>query len=161
MCYIVIQEAWERCLEDIILAFLFISRHNLGPCNVLDEFIYISHNQKFDISFFKVEFMLQFFPLCRVAREGKERRRLWAQRKTAQRKTPRPSKEVESNEDVTEDEKEENADVKHGMLPSDIVQWLAAREKYDGTPSLQFPAFFGMEWGSGLGTQALFLIYRF
>ncbi|KAL5752813.1 hypothetical protein ACOSP7_023004 [Xanthoceras sorbifolium] len=66
---------------------------------------------------------------ARVVREGKERRRLWAQRKT-----PRPSKggerkEGEGTQDVAEAEPEEESTANGGMLPSEIVELLAAREK--------------------------------
>ncbi|KAJ4714995.1 UDP-N-acetylmuramoyl-L-alanyl-D-glutamate--2, 6-diaminopimelate ligase [Melia azedarach] len=62
----------------------------------------------------------------RVRREGKERRRLWAQRKT-----PRPAKGDEDIQNVAEAEPEpENESLgTAGMLPSDIVEMLAAREK--------------------------------
>ncbi|KAJ9170785.1 hypothetical protein P3X46_018864 [Hevea brasiliensis] len=60
----------------------------------------------------------------RIVREGKERRRLWAQRKT-----PRPSKGDESVQDVTETETEKEPLGTGGMLPNEIVQLLAAREK--------------------------------
>lgn len=70
--------------------------------------------------------------LCRVIREGKERRRKWAQRKT-----PRKSKggEGDRKEDeelkvAEEAEPEKESLVQGGMLPSDIVELLAAREKY-------------------------------
>ncbi|KDP31841.1 hypothetical protein JCGZ_12302 [Jatropha curcas] len=62
---------------------------------------------------------------ARISREGKERRRLWAQRKTA-----RPSKVVdESVQDVMETEMEKEPLGAGEMLPNDIVQLLAAREK--------------------------------
>ncbi|KAF9608884.1 hypothetical protein IFM89_011922 [Coptis chinensis] len=72
------------------------------------------------------------YVLCssRVTRERKERQRLWAQRKT-----PRPPKGNERAEEVTDsgqhkdEEPHEAAAVKHGMLPTDIVNLLAAREK--------------------------------
>ncbi|XP_021905151.1 uncharacterized protein LOC110820082 [Carica papaya] len=59
---------------------------------------------------------------ARVIREGKARRRIWAQRKT-----PRPSgkDEVQDVEPETHEEPLSN----RGMLPSDIVELLAAREK--------------------------------
>ncbi|CAN0864384.1 hypothetical protein LINGRAHAP2_LOCUS8939 [Linum grandiflorum] len=63
----------------------------------------------------------------RVTREGKERRRKWAERKT-----PRPSKEgdkeVKDTVETAEEEDDESASAK-GMLPNSIVQLLAAREK--------------------------------
>lgn len=65
--------------------------------------------------------------MCRVVREGKERRRLWAQKKT-----PGPSKKVESvqNQDVSETETPIEPSGREGMLPNEIVQLLASREKY-------------------------------
>uniref|UniRef100_A0A5B7B5C9 Uncharacterized protein n=1 Tax=Davidia involucrata TaxID=16924 RepID=A0A5B7B5C9_DAVIN len=59
----------------------------------------------------------------RVVREGKERRRQWAEKKT-----PRPSQKDESIQDVIETDTHESQD-NRGMLPSDIVELLAAREK--------------------------------
>ena len=73
----------------------------------------------------------------RVVREAKEKRRRLAQRKTAQ-----PPKVNESVRDVveakteTETETEKESLGSGGMLPSDIVQLLAAREKYDTPLSL-------------------------
>lgn len=60
----------------------------------------------------------------RVAREGKERRRKWAQRIT-----PRPSKVVEGVADEPQPETNQQSMANIGMLPDDIVQLLAAREK--------------------------------
>ncbi|KAF5204010.1 UDP-N-acetylmuramoyl-L-alanyl-D-glutamate--2, 6-diaminopimelate ligase, partial [Thalictrum thalictroides] len=65
-----------------------------------------------------------------VARERKERQRLWAQRKT-----PRPIKGIEGDKLLTEFEHHEEEEpqnmeaTKNGMLPNDIVSLLAAREK--------------------------------
>ncbi|EEF40061.1 uncharacterized protein LOC8260573 [Ricinus communis] len=61
---------------------------------------------------------------ARVAREGKERRRQWAQRKT-----PRPSKGDDNVQNVKETETEKELLDTAEMLPNDIVQLLAAREK--------------------------------
>lgn len=66
--------------------------------------------------------------LYRVVREGKERRRLWAQRKT-----PRQSAKVENGQEGLETETDEESQVKEGMLPTNIVEMLASREKYDIT----------------------------
>lgn len=60
----------------------------------------------------------------RVVREGKERRRLWAQKLT-----PRPSKKDASSKDAVEDEKQQEFLGRDGMLPDDIVKVIAAREK--------------------------------
>lgn len=62
--------------------------------------------------------------VCSVVREGKERRRLWAQRKTA-----KPSKKFESVQDVPKTENLKKSSAIKGMLSNDIVQLLAAREK--------------------------------
>jgi hypothetical protein len=69
------------------------------------------------------------FPQFRVVREGKERRRLWAQKLT-----PRPSRKGESIQGAVEDETQQESVGNEGMLPDDIVKVIAAREKYD--PSL-------------------------
>lgn len=61
---------------------------------------------------------------ARVVREGKERRRLWAQRKT-----PRQSAKVENGQEGLETETDEESQVKEGMLPTNIVEMLASREK--------------------------------
>lgn len=61
---------------------------------------------------------------ARVVREGKERRRRWAQKLT-----PRPSREEESIEDVKEIEPKQEALDNKGMLPDEIVKLLAASEK--------------------------------
>ena len=67
-----------------------------------------------------------FSPLYRVVRGRKERRRLWAQRKT-----PRQSARVENGQEDAETETDENSQTKKGMLPTNIVEMLASREKYD------------------------------
>ncbi|KAK8497102.1 hypothetical protein V6N13_053285 [Hibiscus sabdariffa] len=61
---------------------------------------------------------------ARVLREGKERRRLWAQRKTQ-----RQSAKVENDQEDAETEIDEESQAKKGMLPTDIVEMLASREK--------------------------------
>ncbi|XP_030529681.1 uncharacterized protein LOC115740335 [Rhodamnia argentea] len=64
---------------------------------------------------------------ARVTREGKARRRLWAQRKT-----PRPSKRPIDGQEITENGTEEDGNEsleRRGMLPNEIVTLLAAREK--------------------------------
>uniref|UniRef100_A0A5B7B5V2 Uncharacterized protein n=1 Tax=Davidia involucrata TaxID=16924 RepID=A0A5B7B5V2_DAVIN len=62
---------------------------------------------------------------ARVVREGKERRRQWAQKKT-----PRPSRGDESIQNVIETEAHKEPQENSGMLPNDIVELLAAREKH-------------------------------
>ncbi|XP_022752113.1 uncharacterized protein LOC111300761 [Durio zibethinus] len=61
---------------------------------------------------------------ARVVREGKERRRLWAQRKT-----PRQSVTVQNGIEDVETETDEESRAKKGMLPANIVEMLAFREK--------------------------------
>lgn len=61
----------------------------------------------------------------RVVREGKERRRRWAQKIT-----PRPSKAGKKSEDVEDSEPQQESNTAAGFLPDNIVQMLAAREKY-------------------------------
>ena len=62
-----------------------------------------------------------FSPLYRVVRGRKERRRLWAQRKT-----PRQSARVENGQEDAETETDENSQTKKGMLPTNIVEMLAS-----------------------------------
>ncbi|XP_040994035.1 uncharacterized protein LOC121240613 isoform X2 [Juglans microcarpa x Juglans regia] len=61
---------------------------------------------------------------ARVVREGKERRRLWAQKLT-----PRPSRKGESVQDAAGDETQQESKGNEGMLPDDIVKVIVAREK--------------------------------
>ncbi|XP_065876567.1 uncharacterized protein [Euphorbia lathyris] len=61
---------------------------------------------------------------ARVVREAKERRRQWAQKKTL-----RPSKGDESIQNVVETEADQESLGTGGMLPHEIVELLAAREK--------------------------------
>ncbi|KAM7506952.1 hypothetical protein LguiA_017405 [Lonicera macranthoides] len=64
---------------------------------------------------------------ARIVREGKERRRQWAQKLT-----PRQSRsDKKSTTEVTETEAPEESQDNKGMLSEDIVKLLAAREKYD------------------------------
>uniref|UniRef100_A0A7N0UC13 Uncharacterized protein n=1 Tax=Kalanchoe fedtschenkoi TaxID=63787 RepID=A0A7N0UC13_KALFE len=60
----------------------------------------------------------------RVKREGKERRKKWADRIT-----PRPSRAEEVIQDEESKASEEEAANNQGMLPMEIVNLLAAREK--------------------------------
>ncbi|CAI9110058.1 OLC1v1010020C1 [Oldenlandia corymbosa var. corymbosa] len=68
---------------------------------------------------------------ARVAREGKERRRRWAQKLIPQSSREGESIEdvKESIEDVKEDETGTESFGRIGMLPDEIVKQLAAREK--------------------------------
>ncbi|GFY86535.1 hypothetical protein Acr_05g0001740 [Actinidia rufa] len=59
-----------------------------------------------------------------VVREGKERRRGWAQKKT-----PKKPRSHESIQDEVETEGNQGSLENEGLLPNDIVKLLAAREK--------------------------------
>ncbi|XP_052196794.1 uncharacterized protein LOC127804102 [Diospyros lotus] len=61
---------------------------------------------------------------ARVVREGKERRRQWAQKKT-----PRKPQSEEVVQEAVEIETNQEPHDNRGMLPNDIVKVLAAREK--------------------------------
>ncbi|XP_057979110.1 uncharacterized protein LOC131165380 isoform X2 [Malania oleifera] len=61
---------------------------------------------------------------ARVVREGKERHRQWAQKKT-----PRQSGGGESAIGLVDNETPQRPLGSDGMLPNDIVELLAAREK--------------------------------
>nr|XP_019707662.1 uncharacterized protein LOC105050138 isoform X2 [Elaeis guineensis] len=61
--------------------------------------------------------------IIRVAQEGKERRRQWAQRK------PQLKSSTEHTIEVKETEQHQEATYISGMLPSNIVEALAAHEK--------------------------------
>ncbi|KAJ3679134.1 hypothetical protein LUZ60_017145 [Juncus effusus] len=71
--------------------------------------------------------------LLMVAKKNKERRRQWAQKKTAAKSSKKKEeKKEETGEDNGEDELEaedDDAPVIPGMLPKDIIDRLAAREK--------------------------------
>lgn len=71
--------------------------------------------------------------LCRIVREGKERRRLWAEKKT-----PRSSKKGEIVKDLSETPTDNDLVSKLGMLPSNLVQLLADREKYVSLPVFMY-----------------------
>ncbi|PSS30782.1 hypothetical protein CEY00_Acc06067 [Actinidia chinensis var. chinensis] len=61
---------------------------------------------------------------ARVVREGKERRRGWALKKT-----PKKARSHESIQDEVETEGNQGSLENGGLLPNDIVKLLAAREK--------------------------------
>lgn len=63
--------------------------------------------------------------ICRVLREGKERRRKWAEKLTPRQ--PRVDKNIKEAEEI---ETPQQAPETKGMLPDDIVKLLAANEKY-------------------------------
>lgn len=66
---------------------------------------------------------------ARVAREGKERRRQWAEKKTPRPSRANETKVKENAQDVTDKEAFPAFEGSEGMLPNDIVEVLAAREK--------------------------------
>ena len=66
---------------------------------------------------------------CRATREEKERRKRWAQRKTSSKPDKRAQREVEA-EEIKQDEENQETRTIPGMLPSNVIEMLAAREKY-------------------------------
>ncbi|KAK4790114.1 hypothetical protein SAY86_017418 [Trapa natans] len=64
---------------------------------------------------------------ARIKREGKERRRLWAQRKT--QKESKVTKDVQEVGESGTDKDVDESLISKGMLPSSIVSMLAAQEK--------------------------------
>ena len=66
---------------------------------------------------------------CRVTREGKERRKRWAQRRASSKPDKKAPKEVE-DEDTKQSEENEETNTMPGMLPTSVIEILAAREKY-------------------------------
>ncbi|TVU01991.1 hypothetical protein EJB05_52526 [Eragrostis curvula] len=64
----------------------------------------------------------------RATREGKERRKRWAQRKTSSQSDKRAPREVEEEETKQTEENEETHTIP-GMLPTNVIEMLAAREK--------------------------------
>ena len=80
-----------------------------------------------------------------MAREGKERRRQWAQKSAPQKfgndgvQRNAPSKSGDDGDrEVTEGEQPQEGPIIKGMLPSNIVDLLAAREKYASSFSLAY-----------------------
>ncbi|PWZ28574.1 hypothetical protein Zm00014a_001183 [Zea mays] len=61
----------------------------------------------------------------RVTREGKERRKRWAQRRTSSKPDKKAPKEVEDEGT----KQSEETDTMPGMLPTSVIEILAAREK--------------------------------
>ncbi|KAL6888802.1 hypothetical protein ACP4OV_009828 [Aristida adscensionis] len=64
----------------------------------------------------------------RVTQEGKERRRRWAQRRASSKPDKQETEKVE-DEDTKLNEENEEAHTMPGMLPSSVIEMLAAREK--------------------------------
>lgn len=65
---------------------------------------------------------------CRVTREGKERRKRWAERRTSSKPDKQAPQEIE-DQDAHQSEENETHTMP-GMLPSSVIEMLAAREKY-------------------------------
>jgi len=66
---------------------------------------------------------------CRVTREGKERRKRWAQRRTSSKPDKQAPQEIE-DQDAHQGEENEETHTVPGMLPRSVIEMLAAREKY-------------------------------
>ncbi|KAL6629983.1 hypothetical protein ACP70R_029748 [Stipagrostis hirtigluma subsp. patula] len=64
----------------------------------------------------------------RVTREGKERRKRWAQRRTSSKPDKQTTEKVE-DEDAKQSEENEETHTIPGMLPNSVIEMLAAREK--------------------------------
>ncbi|RCV05138.1 hypothetical protein SEVIR_1G058000v4 [Setaria viridis] len=64
----------------------------------------------------------------RVTREGKERRKRWAQRRTSS-KPDNPAPEEIEDQGTNQREENEETHTMPGMLPSSVIEMLAAREK--------------------------------
>ncbi|GJM90429.1 hypothetical protein PR202_ga06707 [Eleusine coracana subsp. coracana] len=67
----------------------------------------------------------------RATREGKERRKRWAQRKTSSKssKSEKQSQRKVEDEETKQSEESEETHTIPGMLPADVIEMLAAREK--------------------------------
>ena len=66
---------------------------------------------------------------CRVTREGKERRKRWAKRRTSSKPDKQAPQEIE-DQYAHQSEENEETQTMPGMLPSNVIEMLAAREKY-------------------------------
>ncbi|KAG2656554.1 uncharacterized protein LOC120677818 [Panicum virgatum] len=66
--------------------------------------------------------------VIRVTREGKERRKRWAQRRTSSKPDKQAPQEIE-DQDAHQGEENEETHTVPGMLPSSVIEMLAAREK--------------------------------
>ncbi|KAL5213206.1 hypothetical protein ABZP36_024053 [Zizania latifolia] len=67
----------------------------------------------------------------RVSQQEKERRRRWAQRRSSSKPDKQKPLEVEDKDSKQNEEDEENEDTHTvpGMLPTNVIEMLAAREK--------------------------------
>ena len=66
---------------------------------------------------------------CRVTREGKERRKRWAKRRTSSKPDKQAPQEIE-DQYAHQSEENEETQTMPGMLPCNVIEMLAAREKY-------------------------------
>jgi len=66
--------------------------------------------------------------VIRVTREGKERRKRWAQRRTSSKPDKQAPQEIE-DQDAHQSEENEETHTVPGMLPRSVIEMLAAREK--------------------------------
>ncbi|CAN6243341.1 unnamed protein product [Urochloa humidicola] len=64
----------------------------------------------------------------RATQEGKERRKRWAQRRTSSKPDTQEQNETE-DQDANQSEENEETRTIPGMLPSSVIEMLAAREK--------------------------------
>ncbi|WVZ77587.1 hypothetical protein U9M48_025440 [Paspalum notatum var. saurae] len=64
----------------------------------------------------------------RITQEGKERRKRWAQRRTSSKPDKQAQKKVK-DKDTKQSEENEETHTMPGMLPSSVIEMLAAREK--------------------------------
>jgi hypothetical protein len=60
---------------------------------------------------------------CRATREGKERRKRWAQRKTFSKPNKQAEREVQ-DEEAKQDEENEETHTVPGILPSTVIEML-------------------------------------
>ncbi|XP_062223867.1 uncharacterized protein LOC133922519 [Phragmites australis] len=67
--------------------------------------------------------------VIRATREGKERRKRWAQRRTSS-KPDKPAPQEVKDEDTKQNEGNEETYTMPGMLPNSVIEMLAAREKH-------------------------------
>ncbi|RLN08664.1 uncharacterized protein C2845_PM11G00680 [Panicum miliaceum] len=66
--------------------------------------------------------------VIRVTREGKERRKRWAKRRASSKPDKQGPKEIE-DQNAQQSEENEETHTMPGMLPSSVIEMLAAREK--------------------------------
>lgn len=67
---------------------------------------------------------------CRVTQEGKERRKRWARRRRRSSKQDKQAPKEVEDKDTRQSEENEETHTMPGMLPTSVIEMLAAREKY-------------------------------